>query len=99
MTNTDWAGFAAAVLLIELTPGPNMAWLAAVSMGEGRRAGGASGAASKTTVISVSSCSSRRVQKYAVRVSARYPIGYAVRVSGFASARIGSGSPEDSIRD
>jgi len=39
VTNTDWAGFAAAVLLIELTPGPNMAWLAAVSMGEGRRAG------------------------------------------------------------
>lgn len=39
MTGADWAGFALAVLLIELTPGPNMAWLAALSMGEGRRAG------------------------------------------------------------
>lgn len=39
MTAADWAGFALAVLLIELTPGPNMAWLAALSMGEGRRAG------------------------------------------------------------
>lgn len=39
MSPADWAGFALAVLLIELTPGPNMAWLAALSMGEGRRAG------------------------------------------------------------
>lgn len=35
----DWAGFALAVLLIELTPGPNMAWLAGLSATEGRRAG------------------------------------------------------------
>lgn len=33
------AGFAFAVLLIELTPGPNMAWLVALSLGRGRRAG------------------------------------------------------------
>ncbi|MEY4270811.1 MAG: hypothetical protein RLZZ58_2027 [Pseudomonadota bacterium] len=39
MTGADWAGFALAVLLIELTPGPNMAWLAALSLGQGRRAG------------------------------------------------------------
>jgi threonine/homoserine/homoserine lactone efflux protein len=39
MSQVDWFGFALAVLLIELTPGPNMAWLAALSMGEGRRAG------------------------------------------------------------
>ena len=35
----NWIEFAVAVLVIELTPGPNMAWLAALSLGEGRRAG------------------------------------------------------------
>lgn len=35
----DIAGFALAVLLIELTPGPNMAWLVALVLGEGRKAG------------------------------------------------------------
>ncbi len=39
MTAADWAGFALAILLIELTPGPNMAWLAALALGQGRRAG------------------------------------------------------------
>lgn len=39
MTPTDWAGFALAIFLIELTPGPNMAWLAALALGQGRRAG------------------------------------------------------------
>ncbi len=39
MTGADWAGFALAILLIELTPGPNMAWLAALALGQGRRAG------------------------------------------------------------
>jgi threonine/homoserine/homoserine lactone efflux protein len=34
-----WAQFALAVLAIELTPGPNMAWLATLSLSEGRRAG------------------------------------------------------------
>jgi len=34
-----WTEFAAAVLVIELTPGPNMAWLATLSLSEGRRAG------------------------------------------------------------
>lgn len=34
----DWAGFALAVLLIELTPGPNMAWLAGLALVDGRRA-------------------------------------------------------------
>jgi threonine/homoserine/homoserine lactone efflux protein len=33
------AGFAAAVLLIELTPGPNMAWLAGLAATEGKRSG------------------------------------------------------------
>lgn len=32
-------GFALAVLLIELTPGPNMAWLAGLAVTEGRRSG------------------------------------------------------------
>jgi threonine/homoserine/homoserine lactone efflux protein len=32
----DLAGFALAVLLIELTPGPNMAWLAGLAATEGR---------------------------------------------------------------
>jgi threonine/homoserine/homoserine lactone efflux protein len=32
-------GFALAVLIIEVTPGPNMAWLAVLSAGTGRRAG------------------------------------------------------------
>lgn len=35
----DLAGFALAVLLIELTPGPNMAWLVTLTLTEGRRAG------------------------------------------------------------
>lgn len=35
----DLPGFAFAVLLIELTPGPNMAWLAGLAAVEGRRAG------------------------------------------------------------
>lgn len=35
----DLAGFALAVLLIELTPGPNMGWLVALTLAEGRRAG------------------------------------------------------------
>jgi threonine/homoserine/homoserine lactone efflux protein len=39
VTPADWAGFALAIFLIELTPGPNMAWLAALALGQGRRAG------------------------------------------------------------
>jgi len=35
----DLGGFALAVLLIELTPGPNMAWLVTLTLSEGRRAG------------------------------------------------------------
>ncbi|MBI1402100.1 MAG: LysE family translocator [Porphyrobacter sp.] len=35
----DIAGFALAVLLVELTPGPNMGWLVALTLSEGRRAG------------------------------------------------------------
>lgn len=35
----DLLGFALAVLLIELTPGPNMAWLVMLTLSEGRRAG------------------------------------------------------------
>lgn len=35
----DLFGFALAVLVIELTPGPNMAWLAGLAATEGRRSG------------------------------------------------------------
>ncbi|NJS14308.1 MAG: hypothetical protein HC788_06405 [Sphingopyxis sp.] len=35
----DLGGFALAVLLIELTPGPNMAWLVTLTLSQGRRAG------------------------------------------------------------
>lgn len=35
----DLGGFALAVLLVELTPGPNMAWLVTLTLSEGRRAG------------------------------------------------------------
>lgn len=35
----DIIGFAAAVLVVELTPGPNMAWLAGLAATQGRRAG------------------------------------------------------------
>lgn len=38
-TGLDLAGFALAVLLIELTPGPNMAWLAGLAATEGKRTG------------------------------------------------------------
>lgn len=39
MTGSEsaWLGFALAVLIIELTPGPNMAWLAGLALAEGRR--------------------------------------------------------------
>lgn len=37
--NTHLLEFALTSLIIELTPGPNMAWLAALSLAEGRRAG------------------------------------------------------------
>lgn len=35
----DLVGFAFAVLIVELTPGPNMAWLVALTLTDGRRAG------------------------------------------------------------
>ncbi|MFN4183208.1 MAG: LysE family translocator [Hyphomonas sp.] len=35
----DWAAFLFAVAVIELTPGPNMGWLAALTLREGRKAG------------------------------------------------------------
>lgn len=35
----DWAAFLIAVAVIELTPGPNMGWLAALTLREGRKAG------------------------------------------------------------
>lgn len=35
----DLISFALAVLLIELTPGPNMAWIVTLTLSEGRRAG------------------------------------------------------------
>lgn len=35
----DWAAFLLAVAVIELTPGPNMGWLAALTLRDGRRAG------------------------------------------------------------
>ena len=35
----DWLGFVVAVLILEATPGVNMAWLAALSLTKGRRAG------------------------------------------------------------
>jgi threonine/homoserine/homoserine lactone efflux protein len=35
----DLVGFSLAVLVIELTPGPNMAWLAGLAATEGKRAG------------------------------------------------------------
>jgi threonine/homoserine/homoserine lactone efflux protein len=35
----DWLGFIAAVAILEATPGVNMAWLAALSLTKGRRAG------------------------------------------------------------
>ena len=35
----DILGFALAVLLVELTPGPNMGWLVTLTLSEGRRAG------------------------------------------------------------
>lgn len=39
MTGTALATFALTSLLIELTPGPNMAWLAILTVSEGRRPG------------------------------------------------------------
>ena len=35
----DWLGFVIAVLILEATPGVNMAWLAGLSLTKGRRAG------------------------------------------------------------
>lgn len=39
MSSIDWPGFALTILLVELTPGPNMAWLAALTLARGRAAG------------------------------------------------------------
>lgn len=39
LSSLDWAGFLFAVAIIELTPGPNMGWLAALTLKEGRKAG------------------------------------------------------------
>lgn len=37
----DLLGFALAVLIVELTPGPNMAWLAMLTLAEGAARGSA----------------------------------------------------------
>lgn len=39
LSSLDWAGFLFAIAVIELTPGPNMGWLAALTLREGRKAG------------------------------------------------------------
>ncbi|MBI1399786.1 LysE family translocator [Hyphomonas sp.] len=39
LASIDWVGFMFAMVVVELTPGPNMGWLAALSMREGRKAG------------------------------------------------------------
>ena len=39
LAGIDWAGFLLAMVVVELTPGPNMGWLAALTMREGRKAG------------------------------------------------------------
>lgn len=39
LAGIDWAGFLIAMVVVELTPGPNMGWLAALTMREGRKAG------------------------------------------------------------
>jgi threonine/homoserine/homoserine lactone efflux protein len=39
VSGVDWTSLVLAILLVELTPGPNMAWLAALSLSQGRRAG------------------------------------------------------------
>lgn len=39
LSDLDWAAFLFAVAIIELTPGPNMGWLAAHTLKEGRKAG------------------------------------------------------------
>ena len=39
LAQLDWPAFLLAMVLIELTPGPNMGWLAALSAQQGRRPG------------------------------------------------------------
>ena len=39
LDHVNWPAFLAAMAVVELTPGPNMGWLAAVSVQQGRRAG------------------------------------------------------------
>ena len=39
LSQLDWAAFLIAMAAVELTPGPNMGWLAALSAQQGRRAG------------------------------------------------------------
>ena len=65
----DLLGFAFAVLLIELTPGPNMGWLVALTLAEGRRSGlaatagialGLAGNAAVSFSLRVSPCLARR---------------------------------------
>ena len=37
--NIDWLAFLVAMAVVELTPGPNMGWLTALSAQKGRRTG------------------------------------------------------------
>ena len=39
LNHIDWAAFLIAMAAVELTPGPNMGWLAALSAQQGRAAG------------------------------------------------------------
>jgi len=39
LAGIDWIGFLIAMVVVELTPGPNMGWLAALTLREGRKAG------------------------------------------------------------
>ncbi|MCZ8370758.1 MAG: LysE family translocator [Porphyrobacter sp.] len=77
----DLVGFALAVLIVELTPGPNMAWLVALTLSEGRRAGlgavaGVTAGLSANAVLSVLAAS--------MILETEGPLGRAVSVAAAA---------------
>lgn len=77
----DLLGFALAVLIVELTPGPNMAWLATLTLAEGRRAGLAAVAG-----ITLGLAANAALSVFAARLvlESGGPIGRAVSVAAAA---------------
>ncbi len=77
----DWLGFGAAILLIELTPGPNMAWLAGLTLTDGKRAGLA---ATAGIAIGLALNAALAAVGLAALISLNHPLQHMLRWAGAA---------------